>query len=91
MSDSSSGVAFLEFALFAAGPASGIFVYSSIQAKYRNRSARYMPERDVARAVTDMVVTDEFTEKVTVDNSSIDGRNDSSHAERAAFSKVTET
>ena len=91
MSNSSSGVGFVEIALFVSGPASGIFVYQRIQAKYRNRSARYMPERDVARAVTDMVVTDEFTEKVTVDNSSIDGRNDSSPAERAEFSKVTET
>ena len=87
----SSGIGFVEVALFAAGPASGIFVYQSIQAKYRNRGARYMPERDVARAVTDMVVTDEFIERATVDNSSITGRNDSTPSARAAFSKVTET
>lgn len=89
MSNSSNGVGFVEIALFVAGPASGIFVYQSIQAKYRNRKARYMPERDVARAVTDMVITDEFTGRATVDNKSIKDRNDSTPAVRARFSKVT--
>lgn len=91
MSDSSSGIGFVEIALFVAGPASGIFIYQSIQSKYRNRHARYMPERDVARAVTDMVVKDEFTERLTVDNPSTEGRNESTPSVRAAFSKVTET
>ena len=68
MSSHSNGVGFVEVALFVAGPASGIFVYQSIQAKYRNRKARYMPERDVSRAVTDMVITDEFTGQATVEN-----------------------
>ena len=89
MSDSSSGVGFVEVALFVAGPASGIFVYQTIQAKYRNRKARYMPERDVARQVTDMEVVDQFTGRATVDNSSIAGRNDSTPAVRARYSKVT--
>ncbi|NYI41950.1 hypothetical protein [Demequina lutea] len=90
MSGSSNGVGFVEVALFVAGPASGIFVYQSIQSKYRNRGARYMPERDVSRAVTDMVVEDTFTERVTVDNSSTTRRNEATPAVRAAFSKVTE-
>jgi hypothetical protein len=89
MSSHSNGVGFVEVALFVAGPASGIFVYQSIQAKYRNRKARYMPERDVSRAVTDMVITDEFTGQATVDNKSIAGRNETTPAVRAKFSKVT--
>jgi hypothetical protein len=89
MSSHSNGVGFVEVALFVAGPASGIFVYQSIQSKYRNRKARYMPERDVSRAVTDMVITDEFTGQATVENSSIAGRNDATPAARAKFSKVT--
>lgn len=90
MSDS-NGVVAVAGALFLAGPLAGAAVRASIQSKYRNRSARYMPERDVARAVTDMVVEDAFTEKKTVDNSSITGRNEATPAVRAAFSKVTET
>jgi hypothetical protein len=90
VSDSNGVVAVAGF-LFLSGPLAGAAVRASIQAKYRNRGARYMPERDVARAVTDMVVEDAFKEKVTVDNASIIGRNDSSPAVRAAFSKVTET
>ena len=89
MSSHSSGVGYVEIALFVAGPTSGIFVYQSIQAKYRNRNARYMPERDVSRAVTDMVITDEFAGRATVDNKSISGRNDSTPAVRAKFSRVT--
>ncbi len=90
MSDS-NGVVAVAGILFLSGPLAGAAVRASIQAKYRNRAARYMPERDVARAVTDMVVEDAFTERVTVDNSTIIGRNDATPAVRAAFSKVTET
>lgn len=91
MSDSSDGNLGLAGILFVSGPAAGFFVYQSIQAKYRNRNARYMPERDVSRAVSDMVVEDAFVEEVIVDNSSITGRNDANPAVRAPFSKVTKT
>ncbi|NTV38648.1 MAG: hypothetical protein HGA51_01635 [Demequinaceae bacterium] len=88
MSESGNNTVVVGGLLLISGPAAGIFVYQSIQAKYRNRKARYMPERDVARAVTDMVIKDEFTERVTVDNSSITGRNESAPAVRARYSKV---
>lgn len=91
MSDSSDGNLGVAGFLFISGPAAGLFVYNRIQAKYRNRSARYMPERDVARDVADMVVEDAFTEEATVANSSITGRNDGTPAVRAAFSKVIKT
>ena len=91
MSDSGNNTVAIAGFLFLSGPLAGAAVYRSIQAKYRNRGARYMPERDVAREVADMVVKDEFVKRETVDNSSISGRNDDSPAKRAKFSKVTKT
>lgn len=91
MSSDGDGVGAVIAMLFAAGPLAGGAVYKGIQAKYRNRSARYMPEREVAREVTDMVVKDEFIARETVNNSTISGRNDTTPAVRAKFSKVTKT
>lgn len=91
MSDSGNNTVAIAGFLFLSGPLAGAAVYRWIQAKYRNRGARYMPERDVAREVTDMVVKDEFVGRETVNNSSISGRNDLSPATRAKVSKVSKT
>jgi len=91
MSDSGNNTVAIAGFLFLSGPIAGAAVYRAIQAKYRNRGARYMPERDVAREVADMVVKDEFVGRHTVSNSMITGRNDHSPAVRAPFSTVTKT
>jgi len=91
MSESGDNTVAIAGFLFLSGPLAGAAVYRAIQAKYRNRSARYMPERDVAREVSDMVVKDEFVARETVSNSQTRGRNDTTPAVRAPFSKVTKT
>lgn len=88
-SDSDSGIGAAIIALFAAGPATGIFVYGSIQAKYRNRSARYMPERVVKYEAKNMEIQDAFTGSITSHSSSISGRNERDHATRAAHVTMT--
>lgn len=88
MSSSSDSSGAIAFALFAAGPAAGIATWSWIQAKYRNRSARYMPERTVAHKVTKLTPEDAFSKRIVSTESSISGRNESNHTLRLPFSKA---
>jgi hypothetical protein len=89
MSSSSGNNGGLAFALFAAGPAAGIGTWVWIQAKYRNRSARYMPEKVVKYEAKNIKADDAFVKKIVSRSSSIEGRNDTSPQERAKYTKVT--
>lgn len=86
--DDSEGVSGFALFLFAAGPATGIFVWARIQAKYRNRAARYMPERVVAHKLVSITNEDTFVKKTVSQSSSLSGRNEASHHERAKFTKT---
>ncbi len=86
-SEGSGGIAWLVFAL---GPGSGILIWMWIQAKYRNKNARYKPESTVDHTITNIVKQDTFTRKIKSRSRSITGRNDSSHHERARVSRVLE-
>jgi hypothetical protein len=72
----SDGVGAIVFFLLAAGPGAGIALYGWIQARYRNRAARYMPERVVHHTVTKLDTDDAFAKKIVTRDSSIEGRND---------------
>ncbi len=87
MNDSgdSGGIAWFIFAL---GPGSGIAIWAWIQAKYRNKNARYKPESTVDHTITNVVQEDQFTRRIVSRSRSIRGRNDSSHHERARVSGV---
>ena len=89
MSDSSSNSGGIAFALFAAGPATGIFISGWIRAKYRNRGARYMPERVVKHTITKLTQDDKFLKKIVSRSTSISGRNDQSPEQRARYTKTT--
>ena len=84
-SDDSNGIVWFIFAL---GPGTGIAIWAWIQAKYRNKDARYKPESTVAHTITNVVQGDTFTRKIVSRSRSITGRNDSSHHERARVSGV---
>lgn len=86
--DDSEGTGALVFALFAAGPGAGIVLWGWIQAKYRNKAARYMPERVVHHQVHNLKAEDAFVKDIVSTNSSIDGRNESSHTVRAKTTKA---
>jgi len=89
VSSSSEGSSGLAFALFAAGPAAGVFISGWIKAKYRNKGARYMPERVVKHHVTELVQDDTFLRKIVSRSRSINGRNDQSPEQRAQFTRTT--
>ncbi len=76
--------------IFALGPGSGIAIWTWIQAKYRNKNARYKPESTVAHTITNVVQNDQFTRKITSRSRSINGRNERDHHERARVSGVVE-
>lgn len=84
-SDSSGNIAWVIFAL---GPGSGIAIWAWIQAKYRNKNARYKPEATVAHTITKVVQDDHFTRKIKSRSRSISGRNERDHHERARVSRV---
>ena len=84
-SDDSGSIAWFIFAL---GPGTGIAIWAWIQAKYRNKNARYKPESTVAHTITNVVQEDKFTRKIVSRSRSITGRNDSSHHQRARVSGV---
>lgn len=84
-SDDSGSIAWF---IFAIGPGTGIAIWAWIQAKYRNKNARYKPESTVDHTITNMVQGDTFTRKIVSRSRSITGRNDSSHHERARVSGV---
>jgi hypothetical protein len=85
-SSDSGGIAVL---LFAAGPAAGIGTWMWIHAKYRNRGARYMPERVVKFEAKNIKADDAFVKKIVSRSSSVEGRNDGSPHVRASYAKVT--
>jgi hypothetical protein len=85
-SDSGGGIAFF---LFALGPAVGLGTWMWIQARYRNRSARYMPERVVSYEATNLKADDAFVKHLVSRSSNINGRNDNSPAVRAKSTNFT--
>ncbi len=84
-SDDSGSIAWFIFAL---GPGTGIAIWMWIQAKYRNKGARYKPETTVAHTITNVVQDDKFTRKIVSRSRSITGRNERDHHERARVSRV---
>ncbi|PKQ18444.1 MAG: hypothetical protein CVT68_03375 [Actinobacteria bacterium HGW-Actinobacteria-8] len=84
-SDDSGSIAWFIFAL---GPGTGIAIWMWIQAKYRNKSARYKPESTVAHTITNVVQEDTFTRKIVSRSRSVNGRNERDHHERARVSRV---
>jgi hypothetical protein len=88
MSSSSSNSGGLALALFAAGPAAGIGTWAWIQAKYRNKNARYMPEKVVKYETKDLKADDAFVRKIVSRSSNIEGRNDTSPQVRARYTNV---
>lgn len=85
-SDSSTNFA---FALFAAGPAAGGAVWFWVQKKYRNRGARYMPERVVHHEVHNLTAEDTYLKRIQSRSRAIIGRNDTLPHVRAKFSQAT--
>ncbi|PKQ25239.1 MAG: hypothetical protein CVT64_11085 [Actinobacteria bacterium HGW-Actinobacteria-4] len=86
--DDAEGTGALVIALLLAGPGAGLVLWGWIQAKYRNRAARYMPERVVHHQVHNLTTDDAFIKDIVTENSSVEGRNESSHHVRAATSKA---
>ena len=80
----------IAWVIFALGPGSGIAIWVWIQAKYRNKNARYKPESTVDHTVTNMVQDDQFTRKIKSRSRSINGRNERDHHQRARVSRVVE-
>ncbi len=74
--------------LFAAGPATGFMIYAGIVAKYRNRSARYMPEKVVDYKVTDLRSEDAYVRRHQSGSRYISGRNDTAPHQRAKYVKA---
>lgn len=84
----SEGSGSIAWFLFALGPGSGIAIWAWIQAKYRNKNARYKPESTVDHTITNVVHEDTFTRKIVSRSRSITGRNESNHHQRARVSRV---
>jgi hypothetical protein len=86
-SDGSGGLA---FALFIAGPATGFAIWAWIHARYRNKGARYRPDQVVAHTVARLDQNDAFVKRTVSKSSSLSGRNEGSHDQRAARVEVIE-
>lgn len=86
--DDGEGSGGLAIALFLAGPGAGFLLWGWIQAKYRNRGARYMPERVVHHQVHNLTTDDQFIKDIVTEDRSVAGRNESNHTLRAAQSKA---
>ncbi len=87
-SDSSGNIA---WAIFLLGPGSGFAIWAWIQAKYRNKNARYKPETTVAHTITNIVKEDALTRRIKSRSRSISGRNETSHHTRARLSTVVKS
>ena len=86
--DDSEGTGALVIALLLAGPGAGVVLWGWIQARYRNRAARYKPETVVSYEVHNLVAEDAFLKDIVTQNSAVEGRNESNHTLRAAQSKA---
>lgn len=89
-SGGSDGTPFLILLLLAAGPAAGVGVWAWIQARYRNRSARYRPQDSSHHRVVSVRQDDAYVRRLQTSRSSVDGRNESRHDQRAQVSRVYE-
>lgn len=69
-------------------PFIGWGVYVWITSRYRNRSARYKPERAVAQTVYDIAGQDTFTREIKTKDYRVAGYNDHDPALRAAYVSV---
>ena len=84
--DSDSGL--IGLLLLAVGPASGVGVYMWIQARYRNRAARYRPDQTVAYTVSSLTGDDQPRGRYSTKSGSISGRNENQPDARASVSRM---
>lgn len=87
-SSGDDGVGGFAMVLFAVGPAAGIGIWVWIYGKYRNRNARYMPERVVHHQVLNLTENDAKIKHFQTSASSVQGRNDGSPHVRAAVTRT---
>lgn len=78
------GVGGIVLFLFAAGPAAGLGIWGWIQARYRNKGARYMPEKVVNHKLTRLDTDDAFVRSIVSKSSRTEGANDHNPTARAA-------
>ncbi len=81
--DGGGGVAFVALLLFAAGPAAGWGTWWWIHNRYRNRDARYRPDRTVAHHVSGLTGEDHPKGSFRSKSGSTDGRNEQEPDRRA--------
>ena len=91
MGGSSDASPFFALLLFAAGPGAGVAVWMWIQARYRNRSARYRPEEAVHTRLVDLRRNDALVRHLRTRSGSIDGGNELRPEQRARTWRVLET
>ena len=91
MGGSSDGSAVIGLILFALGPGAGVAVWMWIQARYRNRSARYRPEEVVQTHLVDLRGDDALVRHLRTKSGSIDGGNELRPEQRARAWRVLET
>lgn len=84
LASSSSDGGGIGFFFFIIGPVAGFAVWGWIHATYRNRAARYMPERVVEHTVDNLTGDDVFIKRLQTRASSLEGRNDNEPHVRAA-------
>jgi|GEM_PF-932601 len=91
LADSSSdGSGGLVLFLFAIGPLAGLAIWGYIKARYRNRGARYMPERVVDFTVTSLEKGDTFVRETTSSSARLTGANNDQPNVRAATVNVVQ-
>ncbi|WP_084125907.1 hypothetical protein [Demequina sp. NBRC 110054] len=81
------GSLFIALLLIASGPAAGWWTWRSIHKRYRNREARYRPDRSVAHTVSSLTGHDEPRGRFTTTESSTRDRNESEPDRRARDSR----
>jgi len=86
-SDGSGGVVLF---LFAIGPLAGLAIWGYIKARYRNRGARYMPERVVDFTVTSLEKGDTFLRETKSSSARLTGANHDQPNVRAATVNVVQ-
>ncbi|WP_062204342.1 hypothetical protein [Demequina salsinemoris] len=77
------GLGFFALLLFAAGPAAGWGTWTWIQRRYRNREARYRPDRTVAHHVSSLTGDDQPRGRFRSRSAYTSDRNDGAPDQRA--------
>ena len=71
-----------------AGPVAGWAVWNSINKKYRNAGARYVPEQTAGQRVFDLKADDHFRRRYVSRSATIEHRNDHDPTIPAAYFKA---